>query len=335
MELSAFDYELDEDLIAQRPVRPRHESRLFFLGRSEKRHLRFNEICSLLREDDLLIKNRSKVIPAKLKGRKDTGGKIEVLFHRPVEEGWECLIKGSNIRKGRSIVLQGKEFEVVGDKDEGLFVIDIDHEEAVDMMESHGRMPTPPYIKEEIKADEEYQTVYAEKKGSVAAPTAGFHFTEELLERIERKGVEMCDITLHVGPGTFLPVNEEKIEEHEMGEEYFEVGERTAEAINEANEEGRRVILVGTTTVRAVESAAQDGKVVPKKGWTDLFIHPGYEFQSGMDFLLTNFHLPESTLLMLVSAFAGRDRILEAYEEAKERGYRFYSFGDAMLIEGK
>ncbi len=335
MELSEFDYELDEDLIAQRPVRPRHESKLFFLGRDEKKHMVFKEIPSLLKEGDLLIKNRSKVMPAKLKGRKDTGGRIEVLFNRPVEEGWECLIKGNNIRTGRSVVIQGKEFEIIGDKDEGLFVLDIAHEEAVELMESHGKMPTPPYIKKEIEADEEYQTVYAEKEGSVAAPTAGFHFTEELLENIKSKGVEIHDITLHVGPGTFLPVNEEIVEEHEMGEEYFEVGEKTARAINEANQEGRRVILVGTTTVRAVESAARDGKVYSKKGWTDLFIYPGYEFQSGMDILLTNFHLPRSTLIMLVSAFAGRERILAAYEEAVERGYRFYSFGDAMMIEGR
>ncbi len=333
MRLSEFDYELDEDLIAQRPKRPRDESKLFFLGRDEKKHLLFKDIPQLLKEGDVLVKNKSKVRPARIDGRKDTGGKIEVLFHRPVEDGWECLIKGSNIQEGRTILIEEEEFEIIESREEGLFVIDC--ENAVDLMEENGEMPTPPYIKEEIEDSEEYQTTYAEEKGSVAAPTAGFHFTEELLEKLENKGVEIHDITLHVGPATFLPVNEEKIEDHDMGEEYYKVEEETAEAINKANEEGRRVIFVGTTTVRAVESASRSGKVEPQEGWTDLFIYPGYEFKSGMDLLITNFHLPESTLLMLVSAFAGKERLLSAYEEAVEKDYRFYSFGDAMLIEGK
>ncbi len=333
MKLSEFDYELDDELIAQRPKRPRDESKLFFLGKNGKKHLRFKDISSLLKEGDILVKNRSKVRPARVDGKKDTGGEIEVLFHRPVEKGWECLIKGSNIREDRAIFIGDKEFEIIESREEGLFVIDCKN--AVDLMEEHGTMPTPPYIKEDIESSEEYQTTYAEVKGSVAAPTAGFHFTEELLEEIENKGVEIHDITLHVGPATFLPVNEEKVEDHEMGEEYYKVEEETAEAINKANEEGRRVILVGTTTVRAVESASQSGKVKPQEGWTDLFIYPGYEFNSGIDLLITNFHLPESTLLMLVSAFAGKERLLSAYEEAVEKNYRFYSFGDAMFIEGK
>jgi len=334
MKLSDFDYELDKELIAQRPKRPRDESKLFFLGSNENKHLTFKEIVSLLREDDVLIKNRSKVMPAKLEGKKDTGGRIEVLFYRPLKKGWECLITGSNIREGRSIVIGNKEFEVLEDGDEGLFVIDIDNDTAVDLMEKFGKMPTPPYIKKEIADDDEYQTVYAEKKGSVAAPTAGFHFSEELLQKIENKGVEIHDIILHVGPATFLPVKVDDIEKHEMGEEFFKVGEEAAEAINRANHEGRRVILVGTTTVRAVESASKKGRVEAQSGWTDLFIHPGYDFQSGIDLLLTNFHLPKSTLVMLVSAFAGKDKILSAYREAMRKGYRFYSFGDAMLIEG-
>ncbi|MFP3872562.1 MAG: tRNA preQ1(34) S-adenosylmethionine ribosyltransferase-isomerase QueA [Candidatus Aenigmatarchaeota archaeon] len=334
MKLSDFDYELPEDQIAQRPVRPRSRSRLFFLGKDQRKHLTFNEIVSLLREGDVMVKNKSKVVPARLEGRKDTGGRIELLFHRSLEEGWECLIKGSNIQEGRSIIIHGEEFEIVENRHEGLFVIGIDDENVVSLMEHHGDMPTPPYIKEDLEVDDEYQTVYAENEGSVAAPTAGLHFTEELLNKIEEKGVEVHDITLHVGPATFLPVNEEEVEDHEMGDEYFEVGGETAEAITEANEDGRRVIFVGTTTVRAVESASEDGVVEPNSGWTDLFIYPEYEFQSGMDLLLTNFHLPRSTLLMLVSAFTGKERILSAYREAVERGYRFYSFGDAMLLEG-
>lgn len=333
MKLTKFDYELPEEKIAQQPKRPRDESKLFYLGRGEKKHLKFKDIVSFFKEGDVLVKNESKVIPAKIEGEKDTGGKIEVLFNRKVENGWECLITGSNINEGRYIVLNGKDYEIVEDLKEGYFVIDCN--DAEKLMNEAGEMPTPPYIKKGLESPDEYQTVYAEKEGSVAAPTAGFHFTQDLISQIKDKGVEVHDITLHVGPGTFLPVKEEDIEEHDIGEEYFEVGKKTADAITKANEEGRRVILVGTTTVRAVESAAENGVVTPKKGWTDLYIYPGYEFQSQMDLLLTNFHLPKSTLVMLVSAFAGRERILKAYQEAVERDYRFYSFGDSMLIEGK
>jgi len=335
MKLSKFDYDLPEEKIAQRPMRPRDESRLFYLGKDEKEHLQFRDITKFFREGDVLVKNKSKVIPARLEGKKDTGGKIEVLFSRPVNEGWECLIKGSNIKESREIVLDGTEYEIIESKRGGRFVIECSDEEAYELIENQGDMPTPPYIKEELESPEQYQTVYAERKGSVAAPTAGFHFTEELLEEIEEKGVEIYDITLHVGPGTFLPVKEEEIEEHIMDEEFYEINKSTAEAITKANQEGRRVILVGTTTVRAVETASRNGIVKPEKGWTDLYIYPGYEFQSGMDLLLTNFHLPKSTLIMLVSAFAGRERILNAYEEAVEKDYRFYSFGDSMLIEGQ
>ncbi len=332
MKLSEFDYELSQDRIAQRPMRPRSESKLLHLSKDGIDHYVFKDLLGLLEEGDVLVKNDSKVVPARLEGKKDTGGHIEILFHRPTERGWECLIKGSNIKEGREIIVGGDEYEILESKEGGRFIIDC--QDAKSLMEKHGEMPTPPYIKEEIEHSDEYQTVYAEEEGSIAAPTAGFHFTDDLLEEIEESGVEIHDITLHVGPGTFLPVREEEVEEHDMGEEYYEVGEEAAEAINRANEEGRRVILVGTTTVRAVESAAEDGHVKPKSGSTDLFIYPGYEFQSGMDLLLTNFHLPKSTLLMLVSAFASKERIFKAYEEAKRKGYRFYSFGDSMLIEG-
>jgi len=335
MKLSKFDYELPKEKIAQRPMRPRDESKLFYLGKEEKKHLRFNEITKLLQKGDVLVKNKSKVVPARVEGKKDTGGKIEVLFNRPLGKGWECLIKGSNIKEGREIILGGNEYEVIESRKEGRFVLNCTNQEVYELMQEKGDMPTPPYIKEELDSSDEYQTVYAEKEGSVAAPTAGFHFTEELLEKIKDKGIEIHDITLHVGPGTFLPVKEDKIEDHDMDEEYYEIGEETAQAITRANEENRRVILIGTTTVRAVESASKNGVVKTQKGWTDLYIYPGYEFQSGMDLLLTNFHLPKSTLIMLVSAFAGRERILEAYREAVEKDYRFYSFGDSMLIEGK
>ncbi|MEF8835460.1 MAG: tRNA preQ1(34) S-adenosylmethionine ribosyltransferase-isomerase QueA [Candidatus Thermoplasmatota archaeon] len=335
MKLSKFDYELPEEKIAQRPMRPRDESKLFYLGIDREKHLHFNDIPELLQEGDVLVKNRSKVIPARVKGEKDTGGKIEVLFNRSVDNGWECLIKGSNIKEGREIILGKNRYEVLESRREGRFVIDCKDEEVYDLMDESGDMPTPPYIKKELDSSDEYQTVYAEDEGSIAAPTAGFHFTEELLEEIKDKGVEVHDITLHVGPGTFLPVKEDQIEDHVMEEEYYKVGEETARAITRANEEDRRVILVGTTTVRAVESASENGIVKADKGWTDLYIYPGYEFQSGMDLLMTNFHLPKSTLIMLVSAFAGRERILDAYREAVNKDYRFYSFGDSMLIEGE
>ncbi|MFW6196356.1 MAG: tRNA preQ1(34) S-adenosylmethionine ribosyltransferase-isomerase QueA, partial [Thermoplasmatota archaeon] len=284
-------------------------------------------------DGDVLVKNKSKVLPARVQGKKDTGGKIEVLFHRPVEDGWECLIKGSNIKEGREIILNDNSYEILESGKSGRFTISC--EDAKELMEEDGSMPTPPYIKKDLSHPDEYQTVYAKEEGSIAAPTAGFHFTEELLKEIRSKGVEIYDITLHVGPGTFLPVRTKEIEEHELGEEYYKIDRETADAITKANEEGRRVIPVGTTSVRTLETVSKNGVVKPGEGWTDLFIYPGYEFQSGMDLLLTNFHLPKSTLLMLVSAFAGRERILQAYREAVDRDYRFYSFGDSMLLEGK
>ena len=333
MKLSKFDYDLPKERIAQRPMKPRDESKLFYLGNDDKKHLRFNDLPDLLQEGDVLVKNKSKVLPARVYGKKDTGGKVEVLFHRPVEDGWECLIKGSNIKEGREIILNEKSYKIVESGKGGRFTISC--EDAEELMEEEGSMPTPPYIKEDLSHPDEYQTVYAEEEGSIAAPTAGFHFTDELLDTIRSKGVEIYDITLHVGPGTFLPVRTEEIEDHELGEEYYKIDKETADAITKANEERRRVIAVGTTTVRTLETVSEDGLVKPGEGWTDLFIYPGYEFQSGMDLLLTNFHLPESTLLMLVSAFAGRERILQAYREAVDRKYRFYSFGDSMLVEGK
>ena len=333
MKLSKFDYNLPKERIAQRPMKPRDESKLFYLGNDRKKHLKFKDLPSLLQKGDVLVKNKSKVLPARVYGKKDTGGKIEVLFHRPVDGGWECLIKGSNIKEGREVILNHKSYEIVDSGKGGRFTISC--EDAEQLMEEEGSMPTPPYIKEDLSHPDEYQTVYAEDEGSIAAPTAGFHFTEELIDTIKSKGVDIHDITLHVGPGTFLPVRTDEIENHELGEEYYKIDEQTAGAITKANEEGRRVIAVGTTTVRTLETVSKNGIIKPGEGWTDLFIYPGYEFQSGMDLLLTNFHLPKSTLLMLVSAFAGRERILNAYKEAVGRKYRFYSFGDSMLVEGK
>ncbi len=332
MKLSNFDYHLERHRIAQRPMHPRDSSRLFYLKKNEHIHLTFNDLPDLLNEGDVLVRNVSKVIPARVEGKKETGGHVEILFYQPLDGGWECLIKGAKIKEGINLLVDGEIAKVKKRLAGGRYVVDC--KSPINLMMSHGKMPTPPYIKKELSSPDEYQTVYAVREGSIAAPTAGFHFTPELLEKISGKGVDIHDITLHVGPGTFLPVRTDEVEGHDMEEESFEVNEETAQAVTSANEEGRRVIFVGTTTVRAMESVSSKGKVSSRNGRTDLFIYPGYEFQSGMDMLLTNFHLPKSTLLMLVSAFGGRERILSAYREAIKKEYRFYSFGDAMLIEG-
>ncbi len=333
MKLSDFDYDLDEELIAQEPARPRHSSRLFHLKQDGHEHHRFSDLPDLLRDDDVLVKNRSKVIPARVEGKKDTGGKVEILFYRPVEGGWLSMVKGNNIQKGRKLYVDDTPLDIIRNEKEGMFVLRCN--KTWELMKKYGEMPTPPYIKKQIEKPKDYQTIYAEDEGSIAAPTAGLHFTKEILHKLNKKGVSIYDVVLHVGPGTFLPVHDDDIDEHEMGEEYYKIPEKTAEAVTHANKNNRRVVLVGTTTVRALESASEGGIVHPREGWTDLFITPGYDFQSGMDSLLTNFHLPKSTLIMLVSAFVGRERILKAYEEAVDRKYRFYSFGDAMLLEGK
>ncbi|MFO7991987.1 MAG: tRNA preQ1(34) S-adenosylmethionine ribosyltransferase-isomerase QueA [Thermoplasmata archaeon] len=332
MKLSDFDYELDKSKIAQRPMRPRDESKLFYLKRGGHEHLRFHDLPGLLQEGDVLVRNRSKVFPARVNGKKDTGGKVEILFYSEVKKGWECLVKGKNIKEGRVLVVEGETLEVVENLDGGHFILKSDNIE--ELIATHGEMPTPPYIKKDLEEMSEYQTIYAEEEGSIAAPTAGFHFTQEVLNEIRDKGTDIYDVILHVGPGTFLPVRTDDVEEHDMEREWYRIPEDTAEAVTRANKEGRRVVLVGTTTVRAIESASENGEVKAEEGWADLFIYPGYEFQSGMDLLLTNFHLPKSTLIMLVSAFVGRERILDAYREAVDKDYRFYSFGDAMLIEG-
>ncbi len=332
MKLSDYDYKLDSNMIAQRPMIPRDNSRLFYLKLDEHVHLRFHEIDDILREGDVLVRNISKVIPARVEGRKVTGGNVELLFYRHVDSYWECLVKGARVREGLKVIVGDQTLTVKGKLGGGRYLMDCRAPE--ELMTKHGKMPTPPYIKEELSDPDEYQTIYAVEDGSIAAPTAGLHFTETIMDRIRNKGVAVHDVILHVGPGTFIPVRTEKVEDHSMEDEFFHVGHETAEAVTRANEDGRRVILVGTTTVRAIESVSSNGKVRAGMGRTELFIYPGYVFQSGMDLMLTNFHLPRSTLLMLVSAFAGRERVLSAYKEAIKQKYRFYSFGDAMLIEG-
>jgi len=343
MDINDFDYHLNEELIAFFPAEPRDSSRLMVLSRStgELEHKKFVDIKELLCESDVLVLNDTKVIPARLFGKKkETGGKIEVLLLKETQNGlWEALIRPSKrLREGAEILfgdgkLNGK---ASGYSADGKILIRFDCDGKFhDVLFEIGHTPLPPYIKRQDKEEDKdwYQTVYAERDGAVASPTAGLHFTKELLEGIKQKGVEIIYVTLHTGWGTFRPVRENDVREHRMDEEYFELTEKAAETINRAKKEKRRIIAVGTTTVRVLETVAfPDGTVKPSSGCTGLFIYPGHEFKV-IDALITNFHLPKSTLLLLVSAFAGRERILSAYGEAIRKKYRFYSYGDAMFIK--
>ncbi|GBF35325.1 S-adenosylmethionine:tRNA ribosyltransferase-isomerase [Desulfocucumis palustris] len=340
MKTADFDYFLPEELIAQDPGLKRDESRLLVLRRdgSGMEHRKFNNIVEYLAPGDVLVINDTRVIPARLFARKaPTGAEIEVLLLRQLSpHSWETLVRpGKRVRPGtRLIFSQGLlEADVADVTDAGGRILDFKYQgDFNEVIEKIGRMPLPPYIKNYPADPGRYQTVYAREPGSVAAPTAGLHFTPELLERIKGKGVNIVSVLLHVGLGTFRPVTAENVEEHLMHREYYEITPRAAEIINGARAGAGRVIAVGTTSTRCLESSAeQDGKVRPGTGWTDIFIYPGYKFKV-IDGLITNFHLPCSTLLMLVSAFAGRERVLDAYRTAVDRRYRFFSFGDAMLL---
>ncbi|MBD9030249.1 tRNA preQ1(34) S-adenosylmethionine ribosyltransferase-isomerase QueA [Eshraghiella crossota] len=340
MDLKDFNYDLPEELIAQDPLEDRSSSRLMVLHKDTGRieHKIFRDIIDYLNPGDCLVINDTKVIPARLMGiKEDTGAAIEVLLlKRNADDVWECLVKpGKKARTGARIVfgeglLVGEIVDVIEDGNrmikfhyEGIF------EEILDKL---GQMPLPPYITHKLQDKNRYQTVYARNEGSAAAPTAGLHFTKELLEKIKEKGVNVVSITLHVGLGTFRPVKVDKIEEHHMHTETFNISKEAADTINRARAAGGRVIAVGTTSCRTLESAAADDGTIPaRSGDTDIFIYPGYKFKA-IDCLITNFHLPESTLIMLVSALAGRDNIMNAYETAVKERYRFFSFGDAMFI---
>ena len=338
MKTAEFDYHLPPELIAQTPVEPRDASRLMVVHRDtgQFEHRIFREIVEYVRPGDLLVANQSRVIPARLYGRKvPTGGKVELLLlTKRGEHVWETLVRGRRIREGVRIRVGDGEHSLEGTvveiTESGGRLIEFDRP-LEPLLKHIGVVPLPPYIHKPIADPERYQTVYARIEGSVAAPTAGLHFTPELMRRIEEKGARFVFVTLHIGLDTFRPVKEENVEEHRMHSEYCELDEKVAEEINRARREGRRIIAVGTTSVRVLETAATDEGVRPFRGWTDLFIYPGYRFKV-VDVMITNFHLPRSTLIMLVSAFAGRDLILRAYEEAVRLRYRFYSFGDAMLI---
>lgn len=340
MKTSDFYYDLPQELIAQTPIEKRDTSRLMTLDRAtgEVGHHHFYELPGFLRPGDCLILNDSRVLPARLLGQRlPGGGACEVLLLTDKgDKTWECLVRpGRKMRTGAKLSFGNGELtaEVVGEVEGGNRLVRFDYEGIfLEVLEHLGKMPLPPYIKEELQDKERYQTVYSKVLGSAAAPTAGLHFTPELLEKIAAKGVGIGYVTLHVGLGTFRPVKEEEITDHEMHSEFCTIPPETAELINCTKKSGGRVICVGTTSCRTLESwAAEDGHMEPKSGWTNIYIYPGYRFKV-MDGLVTNFHLPESTLIMLVSAFAGREHVLAAYEEAVKERYRFFSFGDAMFI---
>lgn len=335
MKTSDFYYDLPKELIAQTPAEPRDSSRLMVVGGSiEHRH--FRDIVEYLRPGDALVVNDTRVIPARLMGRTVHGGAMEVLLLRRIDAcRWETLVRpGKKARIGSVIEFGGGELRAVVEQhtDAGGRVVRFEYEGVFEeLLDRLGQMPLPPYITEELHERERYQTVYSRHEGSAAAPTAGLHFTPELLDRIRAMGVDVVSVLLHVGLGTFRPVKAENVEQHHMHSEFYSVSQDAAERINAARARGGRIVCVGTTSVRTLESAAVDGRLVAGSGDTSIFITPGYRFQM-VDMLITNFHLPESTLLMLVSALCGRERIMEAYRVAVEERYRFFSFGDATLL---
>ncbi len=341
MKRTDFQFDLPDELIAQFPSLHRTESRLLALdGTSgEIQDLNFPDLLSLLTPDDLLVFNNTKVIPARLLGQKDSGGKVEVLIERILDEHRVLAHVRSSKSPGvgRHLLLEDHVDVEVLARHDALFELQFNMEQDVtEVLQKYGRLPLPPYIEREVdKQDHErYQTVYAEHIGAVAAPTAGLHFDEAMLEHLAVKGIEIAHITLHVGAGTFQPVRVDDIKTHQMHSERIDVPEKVCEQVKAARARGGRVIAVGTTSVRALESASQSGEIHPYSGETDIFIYPGYQFKS-VDAMVTNFHLSESTLLMLVSAFAGRDNVMKAYQHAIDQKYRFFSYGDAMFITGK
>lgn len=341
MKVSDFDFDLPEELIAQHPLEKRDSSRLMVLDKNtgEIEHKSFHDVIEYLNEGDTLVLNNTRVMPARLIGEKEgTGGKIEFLLLKRIEgDRWECLAKpGKRAKVGQKFTFgEGKLICTVVDiVEEGNRIIEFSYEGIFEqVLDELGEMPLPPYITEKLEDKERYQTVYSKEKGSAAAPTAGLHFTEELLKEIKAKGVNIAYLTLHVGLGTFRPVKVEDINEHIMHSEYYHLDKENADLINETKKRGNKVIAVGTTSTRTLETIGDDnGFVREQSGWTDIFIYPGYKYKV-IDELITNFHLPESTLIMLVSALAGKEHVMNAYNEAVKEKYRFFSFGDSMLIK--
>ena len=334
MKTSDFNYILPQEMIAQTPVEPRDSSRLLVLHREsgEIEHLNFRDIGRFLNPGDLLVINQTRVIPARIYARKETGGKVELLLLRQEDEiTWRALVGGKGLVAGKKVFVDnGPEAEIIEALEGAQRLIRFD-EPIEPYFPQIGNVPLPPYIHAKLDDPERYQTVYAQEPGSAAAPTAGLHFTPRLLDELKTKGVDIAEVTLHVGLDTFAPVTEENADEHHIHTEWCEITPEEAKKIIKTKQARGRIVAVGTTSVRTLESAAQTGAILPTSGPTSLFILPGYNFQA-VDMMITNFHLPKSTLLMLISAFAEREQILNAYEVAKEEGYRFYSFGDAMII---
>lgn len=339
MKVSDFNYELPEELIAQHPYDKRDEARLMVIHKNTHQieHKIFRDVIQYLEPGDCLVINNTKVLPARLYGKKDTGASVEFLLLKRIQgDIWEVIVRPGNKLKPGSKVEFGDQLlkaEVLEVLEGGTRKVKFEYKGIFnEILDKIGLMPLPPYIKEKLKENDKYQTVYAKQEGSSAAPTAGLHFTEELLAEIKKKGVEIANVTLHVGIGTFRPVKVEKVEEHAMHSEHYYIQKEEAEKINQAKKNGHKIIAVGTTSCRVLESVADENGLVREiEGDTNIFIYPGYPFKC-MDRLITNFHLPESTLIMLVSSLAGKDFIMEAYEEAIKEKYKFFSFGDAMMI---
>ena len=339
MKVTDFNYNLPEELIAQVPIAKRDESRLMILNRKNQtiKHKTFKDIIDYLEPGDCLVRNNTKVIPARIYGKKETGAKVEFLLLNNIEgDIWESIVRpGNKLHVGAKVIFGDGllRAEIIDTMPGGTRKVKFEYDGIFnEILDKIGLMPLPPYIHEELKEKDRYQTVYAKYNGSAAAPTAGLHFTSELLKRIEEKGVNIANVTLHVGIGTFRPVKEENVEDHDMHSEHFYIKDEDVEKINNAKKNGKRVIAVGTTSCRVLETIADEkGMVNATEGDTKIFIYPGYKFKC-LDGLITNFHLPQSTLLMLVSALAGKDFILKAYNEAVKEKYRFFSFGDAMFI---
>ena len=340
MDVSEFNYNLPEELIAQTPLEKRDESRLMVLNRKEKtiEHKTFKDIIDYLQPGDCLVRNNTKVLPARIYGNKETGAKVEFLLLNNIEgDIWETIVRpGNKLHVGTKVIFGNGKLaaEILDIMPGGTRKVKFEYEGIFnEILDEIGLMPLPPYIHEELKENDRYQTVYAKYNGSAAAPTAGLHFTQELLKKIEEKGVKIANVTLHVGIGTFRPVKEEKVENHEMHSEHYYIKKEDAEIINETKKNGGRIIAVGTTSCRVIETVAdENGMVCETEGDTKIFIYPGYKFKC-LDALITNFHLPQSTLLMLVSSLAGKEYIMKAYGEAVKEKYRFFSFGDAMFIQ--
>lgn len=340
MKTNEFDYNLPEELIAQHPTKNRDEARMMVLDRNtgDREDKYFYDIIDYLQVGDVLVMNDTRVIPARLFGhRPEKEEKIEVFLLNNTEESkWEVLVRpGKKMKIGTEVIFSEElSCKVLEIKEDGNRIVEFYYEGIFnEILDRLGNMPLPPYIKEKLKDNEDYQTVYSKNPGSVAAPTAGLHFTKELLEKIEAKGIKLAYLTLNVGLGTFRPVNEDEITDHKMHSEFYTLSEETAEILNEAKKEGRRIIAVGTTSIRTLEAVYQkNGKICADSGWTDIFIYPGFEFKV-VDAIITNFHLPKSTLIMLIAAFTSKDIILNAYNDAVSKKYRFFSFGDCMFIK--